>query len=91
MRVALLTARCSAPQAALLLIKQQQRVMAEHAHGVRWGRFTVLLRWQRGAPATNRELAAFCSHYGPVRCSAGHLSVTPMRSTFPRYRSFPVR
>ena len=54
-------------QVALMLIKHQQRVIAEHGHGVHLGRFTVLLRWQRGAPATNRELSVFCSHYGPVR------------------------
>ena len=54
-------------QAALLLIRQQQRIVAEHGHGVQWGRFSVLLSWKRGAPATNEELSAFCSHYGPVR------------------------
>lgn len=69
---------CGVPlQAGLLLIRQQQRVMAAHAHGVRWSRYTVLLRWQRAAPATNQELSAFCSHYGPVVSAVNIVSAGP--------------
>ena len=56
-----------AAQTGLLLIQQQQGIIAEHGHGLLWSRYTLLLRWSRGAPATNDELRVFCSHYGPVR------------------------
>ena len=64
----------------MLLLRQQQRAAAQHAHGVRWSRYTVLLRWPRQAPATNQELATFASHYGPVRASAGAMACWQCRS-----------
>ena len=59
---------CFAPsQLGVILIRQQQRVTAAHAHGVAWGAYTVLVSWPRSVLASNDELRAFCRHYGPVR------------------------
>ena len=50
-----------------MIIQQQQRVTAAHAHGISWGGYTVVLSWPRSVLVTNEELRAFCRHYGPVR------------------------
>ena len=70
-------------QLGVILIRQQQRVTAAHAHGMAWGAYTVQMSWPRSVVASNEDLRAFCRHYGPVRRQRS----TVLASATPSYRA----